>query len=143
MASTRIPGFLGDQDYIARARGPFWFDDKGCHREETPDPTGVGHYTPIRVADARADKSKKPAKKTVFHPGVMRNHQPSGRWADVQAAPNTSNSAAALICKYSDPKDVISAASMELRASGSRSIISSGSSTPAAALILWRTPIWI
>jgi hypothetical protein len=31
-----------------------------------------------------------PAKsKTVFHPGVMHDHQPSGRWADVQENPDS------------------------------------------------------
>lgn len=41
----------------------------------------------------------------------MHNHQPSGRWADVQAAPNTSNWKVAQICKHLDPIDVITAAS--------------------------------
>jgi hypothetical protein len=42
----------------------------------------------------------------------MHNHQSSGRWADVQAAPNTSNAKAALICKHFDPKNVLTAASL-------------------------------
>jgi hypothetical protein len=52
-----------------------------------------------------------PAKsKTVFHPGVMHNHKPSGRWADVQADPNTSSWKVSQVCKHFDPIDVMRAA---------------------------------
>jgi hypothetical protein len=111
MATTRTSGLLG-HDYLARAGGPFWIDDKGCHRGETPGPTGVRHRTPIRVADAGDGKSKKPTKKTVFHPGVMHNHQPSGRWADVQDDPNTSSLKVAEICKNFAPENVLKVAGM-------------------------------
>ena len=51
------------------------------------------------------------AAKTVFHPGVMHDHKPSGRWAAVQAAPNTSNGKASFVCEHFDPIDVMRAAS--------------------------------
>ncbi len=41
-------------------------------------PSGPGPAQPVAPASA-----------TVFHPGVNHNHQPSGRWAAVQANPNS------------------------------------------------------
>lgn len=43
---------------------------------------------------------------TVFHPRVMHNHTPSGRWADVQAAPNSTGLEGA-VCKRFDPATVM------------------------------------
>ena len=33
--------------------------------------------------------SSPPTSKTIFHPGVMHDHKPSGRWADIQKDPNS------------------------------------------------------
>lgn len=49
--------------------------------------------------------------KTVFHPGVMHNHKPTGRWADVQANPD-SNGFINKLCKISDPAELMRLASM-------------------------------
>jgi Domain of unknown function (DUF4157) len=55
---------------------------------------------------------KAPAKsKTVFHPGVMHDHQPSGRWADVQNDPK-SPGIIGDICAHFDPENVMRAASV-------------------------------
>jgi hypothetical protein len=66
---------------------------------------------------ARKPVPPAPAKsKTVFHPGVMHNHKPSGKWADVQANPNSSNWKASQVCKHFDPIDVMNlAAFVELQ----------------------------
>jgi hypothetical protein len=49
--------------------------------------------------------------KTVFHPGVMHNHQPSGRWADVQEHPNTPGIIGDW-CSWFSPEMVIRSASL-------------------------------
>ncbi len=49
--------------------------------------------------------------KTVFHPGVMHDHQPSGRWADVQNDPNSPGIVGS-ICKHNDPEWVMRLASI-------------------------------
>ncbi|HEX6686665.1 MAG TPA: SpvB/TcaC N-terminal domain-containing protein, partial [Candidatus Limnocylindrales bacterium] len=51
-------------------------------------------------------RQPKPASKTVFHPGVMHNHQPTGKWADVQA--DTKSAAfISFTCEKSDPGTVL------------------------------------
>lgn len=47
--------------------------------------------------------------KTVFHPGVMHNHQPSGRWADVQKNPDSSW-AIEQFCRHLSPGTVLTLA---------------------------------
>jgi outer membrane protein OmpA-like peptidoglycan-associated protein len=42
---------------------------------------------------------------TIFHPGVMHDHKPSGRWADVQADPN-SDFLESWACKLFSPRGV-------------------------------------
>ena len=37
---------------------------------------------------------------TVFHPGVNHAHSPSGRWADVQANPNSPGASIMLLTAY-------------------------------------------
>jgi outer membrane protein OmpA-like peptidoglycan-associated protein len=44
-----------------------------------------------------------------FHPGVMHDHQPSGRWADVQSSPNSGNKES-LACAALPPAGVVAAA---------------------------------
>jgi uncharacterized protein DUF4157 len=57
-----------------------------------------------------AKPSKTPtASKTVFHPGVMHNHQPSGRWADVQKNPD-SGFGIESVCRHSSPGTVLTLA---------------------------------
>jgi hypothetical protein len=60
MANSRMPGPLGGQDYATGPGGAWWCDDSGCRRGRTPGPTGVRYRRPVRVADARAGKSKTP-----------------------------------------------------------------------------------
>jgi hypothetical protein len=62
------------------------------------------------LVEVKAGGEQKATSKTVFHPGVMHNHQPSGRWAEVQANPN-SPFPISTVCKHSDPKEVMQAAS--------------------------------
>lgn len=50
------------------------------------------------------------AKKTVFTPGVMHNHEPSGRWAEIQANPD-SDFPIGGISKLGGPSELLSAAS--------------------------------
>jgi len=53
---------------------------------------------------------------TIFHPGVMHDHKPSGRWADVQANPNNAGDDFFMdffinrACKNLSPREVIGAA---------------------------------
>jgi hypothetical protein len=49
---------------------------------------------------------------TVFHPGVMHNHQPSGKWAEIQAEPNSSQIGLSTICRHFDPENVMFAAGL-------------------------------
>jgi len=54
-------------------------------------------------------RDPKPASKTQFHPGVMHNHQPSGKWADVQA--DTKSAVfISFTCAHLDPEAVLKAA---------------------------------
>jgi hypothetical protein len=53
MASSKIPGPIGNDVHFANSDGKSWCD-VGCHRGHTPGP--------IRVADAPKDKSKKTTK---------------------------------------------------------------------------------
>jgi hypothetical protein len=75
----------------------------------------VAQQPPDGVIARQPDSSKSPkapvAKKTVFHPGVMHNHQPSGRWADVQANPN-SPGIIGDVCSHAAPENVMRAASI-------------------------------
>ncbi|MGW8375343.1 hypothetical protein [Streptomyces sp. ODS28] len=48
----------------------------------------------------------------VFHPGVMHEHQPSGRWRDVRQDPK-SGFLIGLVCGQFDPQDVIAIAVSE------------------------------
>ena len=50
------------------------------------------------------------AKTTVFTPGDMHDHQPSGRWPDIQADPNSSEPFVTTATKVSDPGTLISIA---------------------------------
>ena len=52
------------------------------------------------------------AKTTVFTPGDMHNHQPSGRWGEIQDDPSSRMPFLTSVTKISDPAGVISAASM-------------------------------
>jgi len=72
----------------------------------------LAHVVQTRPVIARQPvPSKSPAPSTtVFHPGVMHDHKPSGRWADVQANPN-SGFWENQVCKNFDPIDVMRAAS--------------------------------
>jgi hypothetical protein len=66
----------------------------------------------MRKPDPKTKDPKASAKsKTVFHPGVMHNHQPSGRWADVQQNPR-SDEPMAFACRHMDPAEVLAAASV-------------------------------
>jgi hypothetical protein len=49
---------------------------------------------------------------TVFHPGVNHGHSPSGRWADVQANPNSPGASFFLIraCKMMQPRALVDTA---------------------------------
>ena len=47
--------------------------------------------------------------RTVFHPGVMHDHKPSGKWATIQADPN-SEIGLNTVCRHSDPEGVMLAA---------------------------------
>jgi hypothetical protein len=53
----------------------------------------------------------KPAPKPEFHPTKPHDHKPSGRWADVQAAPN-SDFFESEACKHLDPEDVMRVAGL-------------------------------
>jgi hypothetical protein len=61
----------------------------------------------VKVLPADEAVGKVPVtSKTDFHPGVMHDHQPSGRWADVQKDPNS----AVIIesfCKHFNPEHVL------------------------------------
>jgi hypothetical protein len=61
------------------------------------------------VADAKKKLQTAGKSGTVFHPGVMHDHKPSGRWSEVQANPN-SQSGLDSICRHSDPAGVVLAA---------------------------------
>lgn len=49
---------------------------------------------------------------TVFHPGVDHGHTPSGRWADVQANPNSPGASLQLLaaCKMMSPRELVNTA---------------------------------
>jgi len=51
---------------------------------------------------------------TVFHPGVNHAHSPSGRWADVQANPNSPGASIMLLtaCRMMSPREVVNTAIM-------------------------------
>ena len=67
---------------------------------------------PPAAPAARPVTAPPPAKpETVFHRGVIHDHKPSGRWAEVQANPN-SNVFVSALCKVSDPAELMAAASM-------------------------------
>jgi hypothetical protein len=53
--------------------------------EELAAPAARAPAVPPPIAKATPAKKKE----TEFHPGVMHNHQPSGRWADVQKNPDS------------------------------------------------------
>ena len=64
------------------------------------------------VARQPASPANTPDKaKTVFHPGVMHNHQPSGRWADVQKDPQ-SPGVIGTACAHLSPESVLHAAAV-------------------------------
>lgn len=50
-----------------------------------------------------------PVSTTVFHPGIIHSHTPSGRWADIQANPN-SGFQEGLACRTFQPAGVVQAA---------------------------------
>jgi hypothetical protein len=73
----------------------------------------IAHELTHVVQQGRAGTSIQ--RKTEFHPGVMHNHKPSGKWAEVQADPN-SGTKESLVCSHFDPIDVMRLASFaELR----------------------------
>ena len=45
-----------------------------------------------------------------YHPGVNHNHQPSGKWSDVQKNPNSSDAWVDRVCRNFSPKGVVDAA---------------------------------
>src|SRR5207248_1467040 len=51
---------------------------------------------------------------TVFHPGVMHDHRPSGRWADVQRDPKSGDIAAFTCRRFSDPADFLRVVSLRV-----------------------------
>jgi len=51
-----------------------------------------------------------PAPKTEFHPGVMHDHQPSGRWSEIQDDPRNKGFVG-FACRHSNPHDTLSTAS--------------------------------
>ena len=65
MATGSTAGPLGIRRHLANPAGPLWCNDNGCGLGDTPDPTGIRHHGPIRVADAETRKSKQPAKQPV------------------------------------------------------------------------------
>lgn len=55
---------------------------------------------------------KPPRKPTVFTPGVIHNHQPSGKWHEVQKNPNSPGASPLLLlaCKRMSPQDLVKTA---------------------------------
>jgi Domain of unknown function (DUF4157) len=71
----------------------------------------VVQQSPPGVIARQGSKTSPPTKpKTVFHPGVMHDHQPSGRWSDVQDNPR-SHWFVAKFCGHLSPMGVIQSAS--------------------------------
>jgi hypothetical protein len=64
-----------------------------------------------QIDPARPSKTPTTSKKTHFTPGVMHDHHPSGRWADVQKNPN-SGAGIEFTCRHSSPGTVLSIAKL-------------------------------
>lgn len=106
------PGFCDDALYQAISR----FEDKYFPGQQNGfvDPGGA---MPKLMEDLSSGKpvvilprAWASAKTTVFTPGVMHNHQPSGRWAEIQADPNSSELFVSTATKISDPAGLMAAA---------------------------------
>lgn len=88
----------------------------GAMEAEGADRAFARHVTtePVLARQSGPIKPQTVPTKTVFNPGVMHNHKPSGRWADVQAAPNSpgayGESVIGPICARFGPRIVMQAA---------------------------------
>jgi hypothetical protein len=66
----------------------------------------------LKQADIKERIARTAAEPTVYHPGINHNHQPAGRWGDIQKKPG-GPWLIEFTCSNSDPKGVLQAAAMK------------------------------
>ena len=92
--------------------------DNTAFRAKRPNPNliypGDVLMIPNKISPPVPPIPPPPPLPTVFHPGVNHGHSPSGRWAEVQANPNSPGASIALIaaCKMMNPGEFVGTAIM-------------------------------
>jgi hypothetical protein len=111
-----LPGWKKrDQEWVISWLNLKVIDDSNKPQVQEPSTTSPPATDPQAPVAPTAPKSNEKAGGTVFHPGIMHDHQATGKWEEVQANPDSAigiNS----ICRHSPPEGVIVAAGLfELR----------------------------